>query len=121
MPYTNEQTRTRTKPVNIKKVWVVFTNHDEHGQYDEVNDLLGVYEYKTDADREAQGQGWYGGEGTVEERIAIRCDGKWFLTQNPVPVKLNKKHGDNRKALRKSALRKLNAREKEVLGLLEEE
>lgn len=101
----------------IKTVWAVFANHDEYGRYDEVDDLLGVYEYKTDADREAQGKGWYGGEGTVEERTAIPYGNKWYLTQTPFPVKLNQKHLDPRKVLRKKALSKLTREERAALEL----
>ena len=108
------------KKENVLKVWAVFTNHDEYGRYDEVDDLLGVYEYKTDADRAASRQGWYGGDGTVEERTAIRSGNQWFLTQFPFSVKLNQKHVDPRKTLKQKALSKLTRAERAALELEEE-
>ena len=125
MPYTDEDwpppKRTRSMKNIVKKVWAVYSTNDEYGRYDEIDDLKGVYEDKKVAEKAADGQGWYGGQGNVEERTAVKAGGGWWLTQMPFTVKLNEKHVDPRKALRKKALGKLTREERAALELEEED
>lgn len=105
------------KNKNVKTVWAVFSTRNEYGSFDEVDDFKGAYELKNEADKQAKGQGWYGGDGHVEQRTAVRYGNGWYITSHTLPIKLNIKHVDQTKTIREQALKKLTQKEKMLLGL----
>ena len=100
----------------ILTIWVVFGNDDRQTHY---NHILGFYSTRAKADIGSMGQGWWGGKGTVESRMAIKIDDKVFplLLAKGDPVQLDVNPRDISAELRKKALEKLTLEEIKLLGL----
>lgn len=101
------------KSYEIKEVYSVYTTTDEYGRRGR---LVGHFSDKTEADNQAQGQGWYGGKGDVVKIYSITIDGNTFALQSKETIKLNEIYGDEYYK-KQNALAKLTDEEKKLLGL----
>lgn len=81
-------------------------------------DLVGFYYDSEDAEDAARGHGWYGGNGVIEKTFALKInDDSYFLLIQPEPVPIDVNLAAKKEGERKAALRKLTAKERELLGL----
>jgi hypothetical protein len=102
-------------------VWAAYITVDEYGRH---GDLKGIYTTEDDAEKAADGIGWYGGRGSVNERKAVEAgNSKYFLLDDEVDylIPINKKISDEADKARRAALRKLTVKEREMLGLEDKE
>jgi hypothetical protein len=102
-------------PYITRTVYEVWTTINEFGQSGE---LIGYFTDEKVAREEAQGKGWYGGEGLVIKIIALNIINTsfWFALKNDEPIKLDEKLEPSH-VIREKALAKLSTKEKIALGL----
>ena len=103
--------------VVIKEVYAAYETVDEYGR---LGSRRGIFTTRSRADKEAIGIGWYGGAGSVMTKNVIIVDDKAYLLDSPNPVELDvssKEAEAERERLKKSALAKLSADERKVLGV----
>lgn len=98
-------------------VFAVWETIDERGRRGE---LVGYYSTRAAADTRAEGRGWYGGKGDIESVTCLWYDNQLYALRNPpAPVVLDVDLSTREQVLRTSALAKLTAAERRVLGLEE--
>jgi hypothetical protein len=99
----------------------IFTVHCAYGDGGERSrgPLIAVCSTGTNALAQSKGKGWYGGDGEVYERKALRFQGKIYLLDENTsgPVDLDGEQAKVKDRIRKEALAKLNPVEIEALGL----
>jgi len=103
--------------VVIKKVYAAYETVDE---YSRLGSRRGIFTTRDRADKEAIGIGWYGGTGTVMTKNVIIVDDVVYLLESPTPVELDVSSEEAkvaREKIKASALAKLSAEERRVLGV----
>lgn len=103
--------------VVIKEVYAAYETVDEYGRR---GSRRGIFTTKSRADKEAVGIGWYGGTGSVMTKNVIIVDDIVYLLESPIPVELDISSEEAklaREKIRASALLKLSADERKVLGV----
>lgn len=90
-----------------------------HGEERGRGALIAVCSTEVNAKAQAAGKGWYGGDGDVIQRKAVKIDGKVYLLDefHPKPVDLDGEQAKVKARIRQEALKKLSDVEKDALGL----
>lgn len=81
--------------------------------------LISVCSSKSNAQAAAFGKGYWGGDGDVVDRKAVRLDDKVYLLDEDYsePIDLDNQQAKIKERIRQEALSKLTDVEKEALGL----
>ena len=102
--------------IRIIDVWAVHQGDDDRQSgYPEF-----FFSTKEAANQKAKGIGWCGGPATVVKRQALTLDGRYFLLDDIGEIDLDGAKIVHNEKIRKQALKKLSAEERNVLGLSEE-
>ena len=65
------------------KIITVHTVHETVDEYGRNGALVGIFHHESEARAAAKGKGWYGGEGSVEQRLAIEtAEGAYLLDRS---------------------------------------
>lgn len=101
---------------SIITIWTAHETNDERGSH---GALIGVFTSKGTAERAANGRGWYGGQGSVQERKGLNTSSGVFLLDRhhtwPIALDVDLIKFKNEKI--EAAKAKLSAEEKELLGI----
>lgn len=103
------------KKKKTTQVWAAFRTHDDYGSFTPETDLIGVFSTEALAEAAADGKGWYGGMGHVEERVAVIDGDSLYLCVTPQRLTLDKEVGDLDEKIFQSIMNKLTPKELEVL------
>jgi hypothetical protein len=97
-------------------VYAAFETVDNFGRK---GNLHGVFTNELDAKETAKSIGWYGGAGTVEQRVGIQDGGEIYLLDATYSrgVTLNVDLVQKAQSRREAALAKLTDEEKRLLGV----
>lgn len=97
-------------------VYAVYETLDEWGRR---GSLIGVFTDRDEAFKSAQGKGWWGGVGAIEERKLLSVKSSHYLLDRDInrPIRVNVDLVEEHKAAKEKALSKLTEEERELLGL----
>lgn len=104
---------------NTKDFITVWLAHGDGGERS-MGPVIGIFSTQYAAECKAKGAGWYGGNGDVTSRSAIKLNGKTYLLDRDYadePIDLDNEESKLRAETRAKAIKKLDPDEIEALGL----
>lgn len=105
--------------MNSDQVITVYAAHGDGGER-YIGPIIGVFSTESSARGFAQKRGWWGGDGAVSERKAVRlASGEVYLLDkdNSDPIDLDRQQAEYDASLREKTLAGLSDEQKRVLGI----
>ena len=96
------------------EVWVA---HGDNGGGSGKGPAIAYCSTHSQAQEAAKGQGWYGGNGAVVSRPALKIDGKVWLLAERDPIDIDSSQSKRDAELREKTLASLNDEQRRVLGI----
>lgn len=96
-------------------VWQV---HGDGGNEREVGPVIAYCSTMAQAEQAAKGCGWYGGDGAVQNRAALRIEGQVWLLAERDPIDLDSVQAKRDAELREKTLASLSHEQRRVLGIV---
>lgn len=98
------------------KILTVYGAHGDGGERG-LGPLLGYFSDKKVAQQVAKGKGWYGGDGYIDQKMALDTGNGVYLIADENPIDLDNEFSMRKDELKASALSKLTPDELRALGV----
>jgi len=99
--------------MEIIEVWQAHGDGGERG----VGPVIAYCSTREKAEQAAKGKAWYGGDGFVQGRAALRIDGDVWVLAERNPIDLDSVQREQDKRLRDETIAGLSAEQRRVLGI----
>ena len=98
--------------MEILQVWAA---HGDGGERS-IGPIIGYFDTEDRAHEFAKQKGWYGGNGNVSRKHALRIDGLTYILDSKYPVDMNREQETRDAALKEATLAELSPEQRRVLG-----